>query len=1117
VKNKLIATIKRIFSQPKIDYLLLALIGLCIFPVWFEGDLLYFGGDVMYPLNPPWNIHRLLYTWSDMNGGGMEFGSLYYFQWSFFFITAKMGMSLAMAQKLWLYLNFILPGLGMYYLTSVVYSKIHPKGGRKRIACWTAALFFMFCPTLFKQMQMYWFYGVFPFILAFFIKAIDAPYIKGKIKFSILAALFFFGILLYLPNYQPLVDLLLILALYSVGYLLLNRQKLKELLKSWAVFGGLLLLINLGVLLPWSLMVFRQGGQILSEVPLSFTGKWLDEGPYSMVGNLTLTWGLGSEGGKYLPTGFYFRPSAMIHFVNLFFTIAAFSALLLKRRSGLVIYFVLVALLGIVISQGPNAPFGEAYKWLLINIPILRAYRATGVSNVLIALGYAVLIGFTISEIYRRLQEKKYPRVKNYLTETGEKALKYVAPIGMVVMIVILILINGWPMVTGALFKTPDQWPNNEMHEIPSSYYDVDSWLNSEDSSQNYRILVYPPADQGGYQALAWSGGGAYGPGYFGAPVAPFIFSKPSIYDASGGRQGAWAAIVPLMYDATGFDTTKMLKLAGLLNVRYMVVDGYGVTGEQFVFEASSPLPEENNVLLAIPSEFLANGNFETWSDGAPVDWTKEGQVFQETDIVYSGSSSARLESYGNLYQRLAIPSKGAQLSWAYFITELDSDQHLATLSVYNSFEDGSLIKYAVNTQPDTTTHKHIALPRVEGQWVKVTRDLGQDIYDKFGSYRGIGSHGIQIFNEEKGSPVYFDNIEITSTNPSVGWFTYAGSGDVEWKDNALRVSTTPSASYYFVMRPFSLDNKYKYFHVRVKGDADTEFCVALKVYGPDIDKTVYEIRQTSQSNFKDYVFHIQPRTSDEVEYLCLGLWKSSSAENQAVGVDFSYIGFAESIDDILKNMPEAEIDRVVTFGVLGVYKIDDEYFSPRLYATSEIQLIPGGLNELSTFLGTADFSDGKPVLFLSEQLGSSDWQFVQGARLSESNPEVKFQQINSTKYVAHINSSGPFFLILSTQFNPYWAAYIDGTEVSKHLMANGYANAWYINKTGSFDVVLKYKVQDYFYIALVISGLTLVGCLCYLGEGFFKKKRIWFNIIRNFSKMKKYKKVKRRLKLARK
>ena len=1113
--------IKYVLSRPMTDYLILGLIGSFIFTVWFEGNALYFGGDMIYPLNPSWNIERLLYAWTDFNGGGPEFGMMFYPLWSFFFITAKMGISLAMAQKLYLYFNFILPGLGMYYLTSVVYPKIYPNGGRKRIACWVAALFFMFCPTLLRQAQVYWFYGVFPFVLAFFIKTIDAPELRGKIKFSLLGALFFFGFFFFLPNYQPLVDLLIILVLYSVGYLIFNRQRIKQLLKSWTVFGGLVLLINMGVLLPWLLMVFHQGGQILAGIPTSFTWGWLDEGINAMLRNLTLTFSLGQTGRGFVPGGYYFSPSMMIYFVNLFFTIAAFSALLLKLRSRIVIYFALVSLLGIIISLGPNPPFGEAYKWLVENILILRTFRTTGMSNVLIALGYAVLIGITISEIYRRLQEEICSRVKCHLTEAVEKALKYVVPGVMVVTVIALILVNGWPMVTGAYYKTPGEWPNNEMHKIPPYYYAVDSWLNEQDNSQDYRILAYPPGI-GGYQGLSWEDGGYYG-GYWGTSVIPYIISKPSIFDNEWGRSGIVAPIVPLTYDALRYDYTKMIKLAGLLNVGYMVVDGYsnitgiGQCGLQFVVASNYPLPESGSV-LCISSEFLVNGDFETWGSVAPEGWTKEGQAFQETSIVYSGSSSARLEVYGNIHQPLSVVSKGAHLSWAYYITELNSEENLAVLQVY--FADGTTIKYTVNPPPDTPTTKCVALPRVEGQWVEVDRDLGQDVYDKYGSYKNLGwdDYGLQILNDGSGLPVYFDNIKLTSTNPVVGLLPYAGSGDVEWTRDALRVSTTSSAPYYLVMKPFSLDyTRYKYLHVRVRGDVDTEFSVALKVFKPGIDDHVYEAKQTSPSNFKDYVFRIQPRIPEEVNYLSLGVWKPSSAEEQAASVDFSYIRFAENINDILRYLSDyTEIDHVATHGALDTYKIGDEYFFPRVYATSKINPIGGGLNEMSTFLDTADFSGNKPVLFVQDQLSSSDWQFVQGLNLGGGTPRVTFEQLNPTKYKVHINSAKPFFLVLSTRFNPYWIAYIDGKEVSRHLTANGYANAWYINKTGSFDVILKYKVQDYFYMTLMISGLTLVGCLYYLGEGFFKKKRIWFNIIQSFSKMKIYKKLKKRFKRAR-
>ncbi|MFC1644679.1 hypothetical protein ACFL08_01475 [Patescibacteria group bacterium] len=81
-----------------------------------------------------------------------------------------------------------------------------------------------------------------------------------------------------------------------------------------------------------------------------------------------------------------------------------------------------------------------------------------------------------------------------------------------------------------------------------------------------------------------------------------------------------------------------------------------------------------------------------------------------------------------------------------------------------------------------------------------------------------------------------------------------------------------------------------------------------------------------------------------------------------------------------------------------------------------------------------------------------------------------------------------------------------------KHLLANGYANSWVIdvddlcgeagmcqeNEDGSYDMefVVEFWPQRVFYIGLFISGLTLLGCLGYLGYDYRKKKILGNNKI---------------------
>lgn len=775
IKSKSLRAIKYLLSRPKLDYLWLAILSLYIFFVWFEGNAPYFGGDIIYPLNPSLNIDRILYTWTDNNGGLIQSGMIYYFFSGFFFLADKLGLSVGVAERIYLYINFILPGLGMYYLTSVVYSKMQPNGSGKRVACWMAALFYIFCPALLKMPQVYWFYGVFPFILVFFIKTIDAPNLKGKVKFGLLASLFCFGLFLFFPNAQMAVILVLILVLYSLLYLFFNRHSAKRVLGSWLVLGAVVILINLAVILPFVIMVLTQGQTVLTQTPIDFLGKWLDEAPYAMLRNLSGgIHSLGPEGQRYLPFGFYFGSSPVMYFVNLLLTVAAFGALIFRPKTKnalfFVFYFALIAIVGIIIATGPNPPFGVVWKWLLEHALILRIFRTTGQVATIIALGYAVLIGVTISEIFQRVR-KTYQKVEDRLSKSKQTIFQHAIPMGMVFMMIVLILTNGWPMVTGAFYKTPEQWPNNQPIEVPASYYQLDGWLNEQAGSKDYHLLTLPFS---GYMQTTWPPRG-----YFGSNVAPYIFSDPVIF-ATAGREGIMSPVLGAMQKASESDLNLMAKLAGLSNVKYFYVDGYSVAASN-------------------------------------------------------------------------IPS------------------------------------------PSTATHR-----------------------------------------------------------------------------------------------------------------------------GPSIPSYAYE------QNFEK----------------------------------------------------------------LSLFSIGDEWVFPRVYATSRVELINGSIDpDLLNYLKNADFSAGKPVLFAEDQLSLERWQFLQGFSTSGNSPQIAFEQINSTRYIVHVeNASGPFFLVLSTQFTDFWKARIDGGEVSQHLMANGYANVWYIDKTGSFDVVLNYQVQTYYHIALVISGLTFVVALCHVGSDFFRK-----------------------------
>lgn len=105
---------------------------------------------------------------------------------------------------------------------------------------------------------------------------------------------------------------------------------------------------------------------------------------------------------------------------------------------------------------------------------------------------------------------------------------------------------------------------------------------------------------------------------------------------------------------------------------------------------------------------------------------------------------------------------------------------------------------------------------------------------------------------------------------------------------------------------------------------------------------------------------------------------------------------------------------------------------------------------------------------------------FVNGSPLNYATPNVTFHRIAPTKYLVHVNTDNPFFLIFSENFHKSWKAYVDSAE-APHFQANGFANAWYIKKIGSFDITLEFAGQGSYQDMRRLALVMFAVCLLYL------------------------------------
>jgi len=95
--------------------------------------------------------------------------------------------------------------------------------------------------------------------------------------------------------------------------------------------------------------------------------------------------------------------------------------------------------------------------------------------------------------------------------------------------------------------------------------------------------------------------------------------------------------------------------------------------------------------------------------------------------------------------------------------------------------------------------------------------------------------------------------------------------------------------------------------------------------------------------------------------------------------------------------------------------------------------------------------------------------------------PDLSFEKLNPARYVIHVEGAKPYFLILLESYSEGWKARVNGVEVSEHFLVDGYANAWFINNVGKYDVTLEFAPQGILDISIFVSALSLASTAIYL------------------------------------
>ncbi len=203
--------------------------------------------------------------------------------------------------------------------------------------------------------------------------------------------------------------------------------------------------------------------------------------------------------------------------------------------------------------------------------------------------------------------------------------------------------------------------------------------------------------------------------------------------------------------------------------------------------------------------------------------------------------------------------------------------------------------------------------------------------------------------------------------------------------------------------------------------------------------------------------------------------------------------------------------NKIYSRGTYQIFQTSSEYFNPEIYVPKYIHFYTSSLSNL--------YSPTEPFFTHNHTAGDVyiDQHLCKRLSLKACNkqkqlmihnrPTITFEKINPIMYHVQVtNAKEGYMLVFSHSFQDSWMVSLTHDNIiqdiimpntlqTEHVLANGYANAWYIlpkevNNRTDYTLTIQLSDQKIFYISALISVVTLLIASIY-GIFYFFKKRI--------------------------
>jgi len=473
IKNRLK---EYILENKKESICILIILLLGFLPItWFRGSNLIIRTDYEIPLSPSYFFKIRFYTWDEIFSRESAISLTNLFPWcTYFYIFEKLGLSLILAEKILFYLFFTIPSLGMFFLVHDLYS-----GKHRTEAAFISALFYIMnlytlqfrWPNAFMS---HFIYAFFPLFFYFYHKGIST----GKVKYGLYMGLtsLFFTSSVSNPTYLVVVGLILFFYILLRGIL---EGEIKKKVKFTVVAAVIYFGIHSFWILPTlSTLTSHFSGVFTEGIGAGHTMRsFLLENRKATIINVIRMlghWGFfGDHSGDLYFTfskTYLKKPFLLISFLV---PLLIFLSLIKKKKE--ILIFSTISLIGIFLLKGVNPPFGGVYLYLWNNMPLFRIFRMQfDKFGMILSFSYSILIGIGFAVIL------------DWMKNVNKNVSYFI----YFSLILVLFCVYTFPFWTGDVIRPRTDILGGSRIQIPSYYQEAGDWFREQ--SEDFKVLKLP-------------------------------------------------------------------------------------------------------------------------------------------------------------------------------------------------------------------------------------------------------------------------------------------------------------------------------------------------------------------------------------------------------------------------------------------------------------------------------------------------------------------------------------------------------------------------------------------------------------------------------------------------